>query len=120
MPTGLSGNVISRTNIRLIFSTVLRSGILYHLCRLCMSRHTLYLIINHNRLIYYNVTAIKVIWYILVVLIHTYFFCYLAVGSKNNFILARLSFFFMAPQVFYFILLHPNCCFCIFHLFIFE
>ena len=50
------------------------------------------LIIEMTRLIYYNVTAIKVILSILVVLICTYFFLFGGRGQNEKFFMVRLSF----------------------------
>ena len=64
-----------------------------------------------TRLIYYDVTAIKFILSILVVLIHTYFFVIWGWGSKKIF-LVKLSFFFhfflMAPQFLLFLLISSS------------
>ena len=50
-------------------------------------------LIIYTRLIYNDVTAIKIILCILVVLILTYCFCYLEVGVEIVLFLVRLSFF---------------------------
>ena len=47
---------------------------------------------EHTRLIYYDVTAIKVILVLQSVLIFTYFFYYLRMGVENILFLVRLSF----------------------------
>ena len=51
-------------------------------------------ITNYTRLIYNDITPIKVIMFILVELILTYFCCYLGVGVEIVLFLVRLSFAF--------------------------